>query len=77
MAYCNLASPATRVYTRVGSRVEEKVVDHRIGIYPFEYEYQRALTFLAHVAGKKTLRYSFSSGVLHFTTKQDGELRSI
>ncbi|KAJ3531647.1 hypothetical protein NMY22_g8064 [Coprinellus aureogranulatus] len=72
VAYCNLASPATRVYSRAGSRVEEKVVDHRIGIYPFEYEYQRALTFFAHVAGKKTLRYSFSSGVLHFTTKQDG-----
>ncbi|KAJ3542316.1 hypothetical protein NMY22_g3559 [Coprinellus aureogranulatus] len=72
VAYCNLASPATRVYNRVNSRVEEKVVDHRIGIYPFEYEYQRALTYFAHVAGKKTLRYSFSSGVLQFTTKQDG-----
>ncbi|KAJ3522441.1 hypothetical protein NMY22_g11889 [Coprinellus aureogranulatus] len=72
VAYCNLSSEATRVFTRYGSRTDEKVVDHRIGIYPFEYEYQRAITFFGHVAGKKTLRYTFSSGVLHFTTRQEG-----
>ena len=73
VAYCNLLSEATRVFSRYGSRTDDKVVDHRIGIYPFEYEYQRAITFFGHIADKKTLRYTFSSGVLHFTTKQEGQ----
>ncbi|KAF6744641.1 hypothetical protein DFP72DRAFT_1078230 [Ephemerocybe angulata] len=46
--------------------------DHRIGIYPIEFEYQRFLQYIATKASKSALRYPFTSGILAFTTKSDG-----
>ncbi|KAF6746712.1 hypothetical protein DFP72DRAFT_855070 [Ephemerocybe angulata] len=65
-AYSNVCSPASKTF---GDRTTN---DHRIGMYPFEFEYQRMLTYIGHVAKKKEIRFSFTSGVLAFTTKVEG-----
>ena len=66
-AYCNLYQPAQKVLG------ERRIIDHRIGLYPVEFEYQRALRFLAIAAKKASIRYSFTSGILAFTTKTESK----
>ncbi|KAJ3531271.1 hypothetical protein NMY22_g8224 [Coprinellus aureogranulatus] len=69
-AYCYLFRPASKtLQTR-------SITDHRIGLYPIEYEYQRGLTYLGNVSRKSSLRYSFTSGILAFTSKTEGSSES-
>ncbi|EAU81055.2 hypothetical protein CC1G_10346 [Coprinopsis cinerea okayama7 len=44
-------------------------VDHRIGLYPFDGEFQRAMTLFGNLAGKDSLVYTFHGGVIPFTTR--------
>ncbi|EAU85049.2 hypothetical protein CC1G_04145 [Coprinopsis cinerea okayama7 len=43
--------------------------DHRIGLYPFDGEFQRAMTLFGNLAGKTSLIYAFHGGVIPFTTR--------
>ncbi|KAG2021343.1 hypothetical protein CC2G_006589 [Coprinopsis cinerea AmutBmut pab1-1] len=43
--------------------------DHRIGLYPFDGEFQRAMTLFGNLAGKDSLVYTFHGGVIPFTTR--------
>ncbi|KAJ3526606.1 hypothetical protein NMY22_g10098 [Coprinellus aureogranulatus] len=65
-AYSFLFSDATKIVN------QRTIVDHRIGLYPIEWEYQRAMTYLGNVAKKNTLRYSYTSGVMAFSSKIEG-----
>ncbi|KAF6742757.1 hypothetical protein DFP72DRAFT_860127, partial [Ephemerocybe angulata] len=65
-AYSNLSEGAAKTF---GDRTTQ---DHRIGLYPIEFEYQRMFTYIGHVAKRKTVRFSYTSGVLAFTTKVEG-----
>ncbi|KAJ3510212.1 hypothetical protein NMY22_g16037 [Coprinellus aureogranulatus] len=65
-AYSKLFRPASKTSN------QRTTVDHRIGLYPIEFEYQRAMTYLANVTKKPSLRYSFTSGILAFSTKPEG-----
>ncbi|KAJ3508130.1 hypothetical protein NMY22_g16714 [Coprinellus aureogranulatus] len=62
-AYSHLTAPYTSTH---GGRTIE---DRRLGIYPVELEYQRALAFLGTAANKCALRFGFSGGALHFVTR--------
>ncbi|KAG2008883.1 hypothetical protein CC2G_014267 [Coprinopsis cinerea AmutBmut pab1-1] len=44
-------------------------VDHRLGLYPFDGEFQRAMTLFGNLAGKESLIYAFQGGVIPFTTR--------
>ncbi|KAJ3517768.1 hypothetical protein NMY22_g13894 [Coprinellus aureogranulatus] len=69
-AYSKLFRPASKTSN------QRTTVDHRIGLYPIEFEYQRAMTYLANVTKKSSLRYSFTSGILAFSTKPEGSAES-
>ncbi|KAJ3521125.1 hypothetical protein NMY22_g12443 [Coprinellus aureogranulatus] len=64
-AYSYLFSPAQKSFSG------KTIIDHRLGLYPLEFEYQRALSYIGNVAKKYTLRYSFTSGILAFSTKTE------
>ncbi|KAF6746529.1 hypothetical protein DFP72DRAFT_753193, partial [Ephemerocybe angulata] len=66
VAYSYLRQPAVRT---LGHR---RLVDHRIGIFPFDYEWQRSLGYMATVANESPLSFTFEYGVLNFTSRLQG-----
>ncbi|KAF6746528.1 hypothetical protein DFP72DRAFT_1076367 [Ephemerocybe angulata] len=66
-ATSNLRSPATRM---VGSQLSS---DHRVGLYPFDYEWQRSLRFIGATADQTLLAVDYEAGMLSFVTRCEGQ----
>ncbi|KAF6744637.1 hypothetical protein DFP72DRAFT_1078226 [Ephemerocybe angulata] len=47
--------------------------DHRVGLYPFDYEWQRSLRFIGATADQTLLAVDYEAGMLSFVTRCEGQ----